>query len=261
MNFRKTKRMKNMSLKLLLAVGLSSLLGLGGLHAQTPPVKLVGSVTLCSKVTAKKAELEAASGQTLDVVANTTGKGVIDLVEGRADIALIGGTWEGVVADVNAKAPGKVDVATLTVTPLKPTSLVFIVDAANSAKGITAQQAADLLSGKIANWKDAGGADQPVTVILPPPSNGFRIFFQGTLIKGLTFPASAKEIPDLRNVPAVVAQVPGAISFQSTDLPMAAGTRVIPVDKPFAFPLYVVTKKTTTPEVGKVSAAIVAAFK
>ncbi|SDU14337.1 phosphate ABC transporter substrate-binding protein, PhoT family [Verrucomicrobium sp. GAS474] len=253
--------MKHHPLKSLVTATVLSCLALGGLHAQTAPVKLAGSVTLCAKVTAKKAELEAASGTTFDVIPNTTGKGVVDLVEGRADVALIGGAWEAVVADVNGKAPGKVDTATLNVAPLKPTSLVFITDAANPAKAITTQQAADLLTGKIANWKDVGGADQAVSVILPPPSNGFRIFFQSTLIKGSTYAASAKEIPDLRNIPLVVAQVPGAISFQSTDLPMAAGTRIIPIDKPLAFPLLVVTKKTASPEVGKAVAAIVAAFK
>jgi len=252
--------MNTRSLRKLLA-GLLSLTLLGAAApAQAATVKLTGSVTLCTKVAAKKAELEAASGQTFDIVPNTTGKGIVDLVEGRCDIALVGGVWETILADINAKNPGKIDPASLTITQVKPTALVFVTDAANPVKGITVSQAAGILTGKIANWKDVGGADQPIALVLPPPTNGFRIHLQGTLLKGAPF-AAGREIPDLRNIPLVISQLPGSVSFQSTDLAMAPGTKVIPLDQPLSFPLMTVTKKNPSPEAGKAVAAIVAAFK
>ena len=42
---------------------------------------------------------------------------------------------------------------------------VFIVDKANRVDNLTKQQAIDILTGKITNWKEVGGDDQPITLI------------------------------------------------------------------------------------------------
>ena len=44
---------------------------------------------------------------------------------------------------------------------------VFIVDKNNKVDSLTKQQAVDILTGKITNWKEVGGDDQPITVQSP----------------------------------------------------------------------------------------------
>jgi len=229
--------------------------------AQATVVRLAGSVTLVTKITAKKAEIEAASGQTLAMIGDTTLRGLLDAVEGRADIGLIGGPWDVVLADAQEKNPGKVDPATLAVTPLKATTLVFVTDASNPVKSLTLDQIASLLTGKTANWKDVGGNDVPVSLVLPPSSNGYRVMFQKGLLKGTPYAASAREIPDAKNIPIIVSQIPGGFAFLSFEIPLPPTAKTIPTDKPVAFPLSLVTLKTAPPAVTKTVEAITAVLK
>ncbi len=254
--------MKSVKCILLLAAGILGLqLQAASGLAQTGMVRLAGSVTLVTKVTAKKAEIEAASGQTLALIGDTTLRGLLDTVEGRADIGLIGGPWDVVLAEAQEKNPGKIDPATLTVTPLKATTLVFVTDASNPVKSLTLDQAASLLTGKTANWKDVGGNDVPVSLVLPPPSNGYRVMFQKGLLKGAPYAATAREIPDAKNIPIIVSQIPGGFAFVSFEIPLPPTAKVIPSDKPVVYPLSLVALKTAPPAVAKTVDAIAAVLK
>ncbi|MDY4474849.1 substrate-binding domain-containing protein, partial [Mitsuokella sp.] len=51
---------------------------------------------------------------------------------------------------------------------------VFIVDKDNKVDNLTKQQAIDILTGKITNWKEVGGADQKITLIHRAKSSGSR---------------------------------------------------------------------------------------
>ena len=51
---------------------------------------------------------------------------------------------------------------------------VFIVDKANKVENLTKQQAVDILTGKITNWSQVGGADQKITLIHRSKSSGSR---------------------------------------------------------------------------------------
>ena len=241
---------------LLLAMGV-------GVWAQTSPatVKLAGSVTLVQKITPKQTAIEAATGQKLELIGNTTVRGLLSVADGSADIGLVGGPWEGVLAEVQAKNPGKVDPAAFKVIPLVPTSIVMITNAASGVKSLTLAQVGALLSGKAANWKDVGGADLAVSVILPPATNGFRIMFQNTIIKGSTYVMGAREIPDLKNIPPVVAQLPGAISFVSTEIRLSPAILTIPTDQGITYPLQLVTLNAASPTVVAVATAVQAALK
>ena len=50
-------------------------------------------------------------------------------------------------------------------------AICFITHPKNPLSGITTQQARDILTGKVDNWKQIGGPDRPIVVIYPTPEN------------------------------------------------------------------------------------------
>ena len=53
----------------------------------------------------------------------------------------------------------------LTYTPILKLPIVFFANKGVGVKGLTAQQACDIYSGKITNWKEVGGPDADIRVI------------------------------------------------------------------------------------------------
>lgn len=96
--------------------------------------------------------------------------------------------------------------------------IAIIVNPANeAAKDITIEQLAQIYSGKITNWKDLGGADQPIFVVSREESSGTRSAFE-ELIKledagGLSGSAAVSE--GNGNVQAAVAGNEAAIGYVS----------------------------------------------
>ena len=118
--------------------------------AQAAPVKLIGSTTVLDRVISPyKASVEAKTGHTLTTTGKATGKGLVDLVEGRSDAALSSVPLG--IAVQTAKAGGKeVDFKTLKFSVLTLDEVVFVVNPANPVKKLDWVQIKAILTGKIA---------------------------------------------------------------------------------------------------------------
>jgi phosphate transport system substrate-binding protein len=80
-------------------------------------------------------------------------------------------------------------------------------------KNLTTQQIRDIFSGKVTNFKQVGGADQPITIINRPSSSGTRAVFVKTLMGGSQPTESGLTQDSSGTVATMVAQTPGAISY------------------------------------------------
>jgi len=78
---------------------------------------------------------------------------------------------------------------------------------------LTEPQLADLLSGRIKNWKEVGGADQPVVVVAAQPGDGVRTTVENMLLKGASLTADTRALPNITQVVKVVVQLPGALGL------------------------------------------------
>ena len=96
---------------------------------------------------------------------------------------------------------------------------VFIVDKANKVDNITKQQAIDILTGKITNWKEVGGDDQPITLIHRAKSSGSRATISDVVLKGQAFTDNAVIQDSNGAVRAAIASTPGSIGY--VDAPYA----------------------------------------
>lgn len=96
---------------------------------------------------------------------------------------------------------------------------VFIVDKANKVDNLTKQQVVDILTGKITNWKDVGGADQKITLIHRAKSSGSRATISDVVLKGAAFTDDAVIQDSNGAVRAAISSTPGAIGY--VDAPYA----------------------------------------
>ena len=227
-------------------------------HAQT--VRLHGAVSLEKLLVPQKAALEAQSGLKLEIIGNGAGRGLVDLSGGQTDIAMIGGSLQGVADVMNKEKPGSVDASGMKEIPLARVKLVTITHAGVGVKSLTTVQLGEVLSGKAANWKDVGGPDLPIKVVVPFTGDGARITVQETLLKGAAFAPGAIVRNSAKDICVVVAQLPGAcavLSVKNVEGKVAS----VDMEKELTMPLQLVVKGDPAGDVKKVVAAAQALIK
>lgn len=91
---------------------------------------------------------------------------------------------------------------------------------ANPSVGIanlTAQQAEDIFTGKINNWKEVGGKDMKIVRVNRPTSSGTRAVQQATVLHGKEFSNDQLVQDSSGAVTNTVATTKGAVSFVELD--------------------------------------------
>ncbi|MBV9972391.1 MAG: phosphate ABC transporter substrate-binding protein [Candidatus Eremiobacteraeota bacterium] len=91
-----------------------------------------------------------------------------------------------------------------------------VVNPSTRISGLSKSQIRDVFSGKLTNWKQAGGTDTPVTLVNRPKSSGTRAVFVSALMGGQQPAESAITQDSSGTVVTTVAQTPGAASYVST---------------------------------------------
>ncbi len=96
---------------------------------------------------------------------------------------------------------------------------VFITNKDNKVDNLTTQQTIDILTGKITNWKEIGGADQEIKIIHRAKSSGSRATISEVVLKGAAFTDNAVIQDSNGAVRTAIASTPGAIGY--VDAPYA----------------------------------------
>ena len=91
--------------------------------------------------------------------------------------------------------------------------LSVYVNPENSLKELSLDQAKDIFTGKIKNWKDVGGPDAPITVYSRENSSGTYEFFKEHVLKGHDFAASAQTMPGTAVIVQSVMKDKNAIGY------------------------------------------------
>ncbi len=97
-------------------------------------------------------------------------------------------------------------------------------------KSLSKKQLQDVFSGKAANWKELGGADQKIVVINRPRSSGTRAVFLKTVMGGVPINESSLTEDATGTVVKAVQQTPGAISYAAFSGTRGAGVTELAID-------------------------------
>ena len=94
--------------------------------------------------------------------------------------------------------------------------IAVCVDPANEVTDLTKEQLTNIYNGTVTNWKDVGGADEPIIVIGREAGSGTRGAFE-ELVDLVDACKYANELDSTGAVIAKVASTPGAIGYASLD--------------------------------------------
>lgn len=186
----------------------AALLAAGAMPALADQVRLHGATTVIDRlVNPHKDAVQSGTGHTLEVVGNATGKGLVDLHEGRTDAALCSEPLDIAVAAA-AVAGKQVDRSKLQFSVVMHDEIVFVVHPSNPVASLTWEQIRDIQTGKIKNWKAVGGKDQPITVFADTPTGGTRAMIKTIVMGGQDFGPSAVSLSAVKKVQDMVAADP-----------------------------------------------------
>ena len=197
-----------------------------------------------------KAELERQTGIELQLRSNRSIDGVRDLVAGKANLAMISNDLPSVVAAINAAGPEQIDIATLVEHQLAETEIAFIVNPRNPVSQLTRETLAGLLSGRIDNWSEVGGRNEPVLVIAAP-SGGIYPDIEDGLLRplGMRWTRNASAMASVVFTTRAVAQTANAVSYMGalSNEAKDMGVKVLQTDVHIKEPLTLVSMGPLSP--------------
>lgn len=170
-------------------------------------ISMVGSTSMEKFASAlSEVFMEKHPGVTVQAEFVGSGAGVEAAVSGTADI---GNSSRYLKDEEKAKGVAENIVAI--------DGIAVITDPANSVEDLTKDQLTGIYNGTITNWKDAGGAEQPIVVIGREAGSGTRSAFEEILDVADACKYS-NELDSTGAVMAKVASTPGAIGYVSLDV-------------------------------------------
>ena len=198
-----------------------------------------------------KAEIEKLAGVELSILPSSTSRGLSDLAQGKADVAMLAESLETAAASMIKKEPGSINPADFADAHVGDAYVQFIVHPSNSVQGLTKAQLADLFSGKAKNWSEAGGPNLPVLLVGEPTSSPHQMIQENLAV---TFSSDMRAVQNTNQTALIVAQAPGALSYISTahDVADRGKLKVVDSDVKLPLKLFLAYKKTADQQVMKV---------
>ena len=181
------------------------------LAVQAEVVKLAGATTVVNVVVnPHRAEVEKSTGHTLEINGNATGRGMVDLSDGKADAAMVSEPMDIALAAAE-NAGKKLDGSKFRMHEIRKDEIVFVVHPNNPVQKLTLQQLSDIHTGKITNWKQLGGKDMPITVYSDALTGGTRAMIRKVVMNGSDYAPSVKSLTSVSRIADLVPSDEAAI--------------------------------------------------
>jgi ABC-type phosphate transport system substrate-binding protein len=140
--------------------------------ADRPLIRLHGANSEARTILPRKNDIEAKNNVQLEIIADSSMEGLMALVQGNADLAMVAGTLQLNAANLNTENSGSVDLSKLREFDVFYDIVHPVCNFSNPLDSLTMDQVRQILTGKIKNWKDLGGFDEPIVVIMPSATTG-----------------------------------------------------------------------------------------
>ncbi|MGD0884028.1 MAG: substrate-binding domain-containing protein [Thermodesulfovibrionales bacterium] len=158
--------------------------------ATAETVTIHGSSTTMGKIISKiKEPFEKATGIELSLLANGSGAGAKDLLEGKCDASMASES----LTDLKKAVPELNNIPNLQEHLLANDTIAVIVNKQNPIAKLSKDQLKGLNTGKIKNWKEVGGMDADIIVVTSVKGSGTRSTFEKQVMDGTPYVADAIE--------------------------------------------------------------------
>jgi phosphate transport system substrate-binding protein len=150
----------------------------GSVACTTGSITAAGSTALQPLVDKAGKDYQAAcAGSTVNVQGGGSGTGLTQVSQGAIQIGN-----SDVTAESKLQSP---DAAALVDHIVAKQGWVMVVNPdVTGLTNLTSAQATDIWTGKVTNWKDVGGNDEAIVLILRPESSGTRATFKKLVLGG-----------------------------------------------------------------------------
>ncbi len=145
---------------------------------------------------------------TIQVTGGGSGVGIAALINGTTDIANASRKIKGSEIDKAKQAgyyPVEFEVALDT--------LAIVVNSQNPVKELTVKQLMGIYIGKISNWQEVGGNNQPIIRYSRESSSGTYQFFKEFILKNQDFAADCQTLQGTSAITNAVSKDPGGIGY------------------------------------------------
>jgi phosphate transport system substrate-binding protein len=204
-------------------------------------ITISGSDTFENNVLYTEYEIKNRTGFTIDTKGDNSITGIMDLVDGKADLAMTSASLE-----MLAKKMKGVDTSKLKEFEIKEVEIGFFINPKNKVDTLSIDQIRKIYTGEITNWKEVGGEDIEILILSKGKNSGTETMLDDALgIK--TRSKNIKEEPITRKLFRILCYGKGAItSYQIDPLlksHISSGTiKILKTDHPYKQKLYLVTK-------------------
>jgi len=215
-------------------------------------VKVHGATTVTyGLMRPQKAKIEQLAGVELTILPSSTSRGLTDLAQGKADIAMLAEPLETVAESLNKTQPDSVKTQDFVGKHVGNAFVQFIIHPSNPVAKLSKQQLAGLFSGKIKNWSEVGGANLPVLLVGEPTSSPRKLIADALTV---SYGSDLRVVQNTNQTAVIVAQTPGALSYISTahDLPERSKLKVVDSEVKLPLALYLAFRKDASDQVKKV---------
>lgn len=213
---------------------LVGLLAASALPAPADVLLIQGSTTFNSRLLVPfQADIEATAQHKLVVVPNKSSVGLIALLEGRADLAMISTSIESELALLQKTNP-MLPFAKLRSFQISQTRAAFAVHASNPVRATDAATMRRILLGEIVNWQKLGGRDLPLQILIVREGGGVQLSVEAELLGGKRISAPNLVTVGIgEQVVETVGREPGALGLaqfgilQKSGLPELATDHIV----------------------------------
>lgn len=188
--------------------------------AQADTLVIQGSTTFNAELLAlHKLEIEAASRHTLKVIPNKSNLGLLALLKGEADLAMISTALVNEAEVVRRTNPG-LPVARLQVFPVARTEAALVTHPGNPVRSLSGEDLRRVLQGEVADWRELGGPPLPIRLVAAREGGGVVTSVETAVLgpgRHITAPNQVR-VQNGPQVLKVVEQEPGAIGITQAKL-------------------------------------------
>lgn len=172
-----------------------------------------------------KAFQEERKDITIELTSEGSGAGITALLNGDCDIAASSRSLSE--DEMRMASSRKIKLRNYTIGYY---GVAVVVNPQNPVKKLSSGQVRAIFTGKITNWKQVGGKDGPIHVIIRDPVSGTHLGFQELAMERQPYTDKAKTFTSYQAMAEAIRNDPGAIGYVGMTLAAREGVRALAIN-------------------------------